>query len=350
MPLRAKRHDSRFERKRPVEHNGLSPYLALYLEAMAVQGAAPDTLKRRDSALRRFIAWCDERALQAPHSITKPILERYQKHLFYYRKSNGEPLSFNSQHVLLTPLKSWFRWLCQHNHLPYNPASELVLPRKLRHLPRAILSIEEVEQVLAVPDTRTPQGIRDRAILETLYSTGVRRMELCQLRVDEVDARRGLLFVREGKGGRDRYVPIGARAVIWLDKYRHEVRPLLLANAREPALFLTDYGSPFARGQLTQLTKHYLRAAGIDKPGSCHLFRHAMATHMLDNGADIRFIQALLGHARLDTTQIYTQVSLEKLKQVHAATHPAQWPVTAHQDALAQALDAEARDEDESAL
>ena len=311
------------ERSRQLDPNGIAPYLDAHLEWLAVKGYADDTINRRDVGLRRFIEWTDERALTQPQDITKPILERYQRHLYYYRKPDGKPLTLGTQHSLLAPVKTFFKWLTQENHLLYNPASELMLPKQPKRLPLDILSVDEVESVLAMPDHTTPSGLRDRAILETLYSTGLRRMELPALKIHDIDLHRAIVVVREGKGRRDRVIPIGERALAWVEKYVTESRPKLLLHQHEEALFLNDYGEPLPRDMLARKVKHYMKQAGVKKTGSCHLFRHAMATHMLDNGADTRFIQAMLGHADLATTQIYTHVSIEKLREIHAATHPA---------------------------
>jgi integrase/recombinase XerD len=167
----------------------------------------------------------------------------------------------------------------------------------------------------------SPQALRDRAIMETLYSTGLRRMELVRLRLGDVSLDGGTLAVRGGKGRRDRVVPLGLRAAASIQRYLSEVRPLLRSGLDRGELFLTDYGEPFRRNRLGDRMHRYVARAGL--PGACHVFRHACATHMLDNGADIRFIQAILGHADLSTTQIYTHVSIGKLREVHAATHPA---------------------------
>ena len=148
-------------------------------------------------------------------------------------------------------------------------------------------------------------------------------MELMNLEIYDVDKERETLLIREGKGKKDRMLPLGQRALYWVNRYALESRSLLLNDAYEKHLFLTDYGEPLLDIRLTNLVKRYLYHAKIEKQGSCHLFRHAMATHMLDNGADIRFIQAMLGHADLSTTEIYTHVSVEKLREIHRATHPA---------------------------
>lgn len=320
---RQKPSPTTIKRGADVAHTGFYPYLLRFIEWGAIRGLSDQTARSRERALIRFIAWCDDYGLDEPKELTKPILERYQKHLYYYRKRNGEPLSFGSQHALLAPLKAFFKWLAKENYLPSNPASELELPKQQRGLPKSILSIEEVERIFETVDTSTPYGIRDRAMLETLYSTGIRRMELVNLGLYDVDAGRKTLLVRQGKGRKDRLLPVGERALQWIERYRHEVRSQLVVTLNEPHLFLTDYGEPWAKNRLSEMVKKYFYHAQIDKPGACHLFRHAMATHMLENGADIRFIQAMLGHSDLSTTQIYTQVSIEKLREIHTATHPA---------------------------
>jgi integrase/recombinase XerD len=164
--------------------------------------------------------------------------------------------------------------------------------------------------------------VRDRAVLETLYSTGMRRMEICALALRDVDLEGGIAKVRQGKGQKDRMVPIGARAVAWIEKYLAEVRPALVASPAEPALFLTMYGAPFSKSHVTTAARAYKLLAGVEKKGACHIFRHTAATQMLENGADTRYVQALLGHEALQSTQIYTRVAIRKLKEVHTATHP----------------------------
>lgn len=327
----------RYRHKDVVEASGLFPYMQAFLEWTEVKGFSLDTKKRRQAALRRFIVWCNEREIHTPQEVTKPILERYQRYLYYYRKSDGQPLTFGSQHVMLTPLKTFFKWLTRENHILYNPASELELPQKPKRLPKTILQSEDIETILNQPDIDTVEGIRDRSMMETLYSTGIRRMELVKLTLYDVDTRRGTLMIREGKGKKDRLIPIGERALAWIEKYRTEARPALVMGNDDATLFLTDHGIAFRRGAVSGRIKRYIRQAGIEVEGSCHLFRHAMATHMLENGADIRFIQAMLGHSDLSTTEIYTRVSIDKLREIHAATHPAKLERQTHPDAAVDA-------------
>jgi integrase/recombinase XerD len=306
----------------PLASHPLTRYMHAHFEWMLTHGYSADTVRARRIALRRFIGWCAERELDDPAAITLPILERYQRHLFTYRKPDGKPLTLGSQHGCLAPLKTFFRWLTREHHIATNPASELVLPKQPKRLPRTLLSPADIAAILHEAEPATPAGLRDRAMLEVLYATGLRRMELPALARYDVDLGRQLVFVREGKGRKDRVVPLGARAAAWLDRYLAESRPQLLA-ADTDALFVTDYGEPISPAWLADKVKRYMAFAGIERPGATHLFRHACATHMLENGADIRFIQEMLGHAQLGTTEIYTHVAIDKLQQIHAATHPA---------------------------
>jgi integrase/recombinase XerD len=322
---------------RPVgdaaDPDGLVKWMRRYLEHLGIKGYTEQTRWNFERYIRDFIAWCEPRALTRPSEITKPILESYQRHLFYYRQKSGAPLSATSQRGKLSPLKGWFKWLTRQNVLPSNPASELELPRMARRLPRYVLTVDEVEAVMAQVDLGDPLGVRDRAVLETVYSTGMRRMELVNLKVDDLDAERGTVLVRSGKGRKDRLIPIGERASRWIHRYLDEARPHLVMPPDDRTLFLTRTGEAFNLCWLSNTVARYVDQANLGKRGACHLFRHTMATLMLENGCDIRFIQAMLGHAELSTTQIYTQVAIRVLKQMHAATHPANLPRSIRHDA-----------------
>jgi len=258
-----------------------------------------------------------------PQDVTKKVLEQYNRYLFNYRKVDGQPLSFSTQHSHLVPLKAFFKWLSQENYILYNPAADFQLPRVPKRLPKNILSVDEINTLLNHTSIFGDSGIRDRAIMETLYSTGIRRMELVGLRIQDFDEDESTLMVIGGKWQKDRVIPIGKRACLWLEKYLMEVRPKLVRDNDPGNIFLTDYGEAFLKNRISDLVKKYMNACGLNKRGSCHLFRHAMATHMLNNGADIRFIQVMLGHENLSSTEIYTHVAIIELKRVHAATHPA---------------------------
>ena len=306
----------------PNDPEGLYVWMKRYLEALRVKNYSERTVENREMYLSSFIEWCAARSLTRPQEITKPILDRYQRHLFHYRRPSGKPLTFSSQAQALTPVRSYFKWLTRSNVLLWNPASEIELPKQEKRLPKHVLTATEAELVLARPNVTDPIGLRDRAILETLYSTGIRRMEVINLLVYDLDAERGTLMVRQGKGKKDRMVPIGENAVVWIRKYLDEARPQLVMPPDSGTLFLTQEGDEISRERLTQLVREYVLAADTGKSGSCHLFRHTCATLMLEGGADIRYIQEMLGHVELSTTQIYTQVSIRRLKTVHSLTHP----------------------------
>jgi integrase/recombinase XerD len=306
----------------PRDATGLYAAMRRYLEHRATIGSTEQGLYGVERYLRDFIAWAHERAITHPQHVSRPVLERYQRWLHHYRKRDGAPLSVASQRGKLVPLRGWFKWLTRTGAIPANPAADLDLPRRIRRLPRSVLTAAEVEQVLGLADTGTPLGLRDRALMELLYATGMRRMEVAQLELGDIDAERCVVLIREGKGRKDRLLPLGERALYWVQQYLDRARPQLAWNLAEPTLLLSQEGRPMNAVWLSTVVAQYVERAELGKHGGCHLFRHSMATLMLENGADIRFIQAMLGHAELSTTQIYTQVAIRQLQQVHAATHP----------------------------
>jgi integrase/recombinase XerD len=302
----------------------LNTLLGQHLNALQVRGYSGYTVRNRFVHIRFFLRWCEERGITLPAQITASILQQYAQYTFEYRKKNGGPLTVASRHARLVPLRVWFRWMLRQGLITASLADEIELPRLGRPLPRNILSAQEVERVMSQPDVRTPIGLRDRAILELLYSTGIRRLELVRLKLHDLQLDRQLIFVREGKGKRDRYVPIGARAATWVRRYVLQARPAIASALAADTVFLSRYGGPLSRDHLTWIARRYIASAKLGKSGACHLFRHTMATLMHENGADIRCIQQMLGHADIKTTQIYTQVAIRTLQRVHAETHPAE--------------------------
>ncbi|MFC1852524.1 site-specific tyrosine recombinase XerC [candidate division CSSED10-310 bacterium] len=306
-----------------LRNDPLTTYIRKFLTWLEVAHYSPRTVLARRKQLVLFKNWCFERYIDTPFEVDRRTVEQYRRFLFYKRKKDGTPLAVGSQCTFLVGVRVFFSWLAKNNHILYNPTSELELPKLERMLPRSVLSVAEVDQIMDQPDVTTALGIRDRAILETLYSSGIRRLEIVNLGVNDVDLDKGVLFIRQGKGNRDRVVPIGSRSCSWIEKYLHEVRPYYLRDMDLKVLFLTVSGRSFHPDIVTRMIRDYVKQAGIDCGGACHLFRHSMATSMLENGADIRHIQLILGHASLNTTQIYTKVSILKLKEVHSKTHPA---------------------------
>ncbi len=282
------------------------------------------TLKSYRRGLKDFVQWCEDRDLQSPEGLMPQHLNSYRRGVFHYHNKKGEPLKHSSQMVFLTPVRSLFRWLTEQQFLAFNPAASMDMPRTRQTLPRNILTAKEVEVVIGEVDVTAPLGLRDRALLEVTYSTGLRRSELADLKVQDVNLSSGWVLVEQGKGGKDRRIPIGERACLWLQKYLYDQRPYLLGDKSYDAVFLYNNGKPMSADRIYRTIHGYIEQANIGKQGGSHMLRHAMATHMLEQGADIRFIQKMLGHEQLTSTQIYTRVQDNKLKEVHSQTHPAQ--------------------------
>ena len=226
-----------------------------WLESLRARNYSETTLEGRAFSLKFFMNWAAERDVTRAGEVTRPILEAYQRFLSRYeqpsRKKQADPatplrrLSWSTQRERLGALRDWFRWLTRQNVILHNPASEIELPRMEQRLPTEGLSRDEVARLLAIPDTGDPLGLRDRAMLELFYATGLRRAELCRLECPDLNAERGTLTVRRGKGKKDRVVPVGARAAAWVARYEREVRTRLLLDTRTPTLFLTGYGEAF---------------------------------------------------------------------------------------------------------
>jgi integrase/recombinase XerD len=304
----------------------MQAYVLQYVDYLKVKNHSTQGIAYRQRALEWFCAWLEERGVSRLNDVTRPMLERYARHLHYALNRSGKPLSVASQSNRLTAVRRFFRYLVQQNHLLYNPASELELPRPEYRLPKDVLTAGEVERVMTQPELATPEGLMHRAVLEVLYSTGVRRAELIALAVSDVNVGRGVVAVRQGKGRKDRFVPIGDRALLWVQKYLDDVRSQWAMPLSPTALFLDALGRRLNPYQISRAVQKYVIAADVGKTGRCHLFRHTMATLMLENGADIRYIQHILGHAKLSTTEIYTHVAIAKLKDVHTLTHPGKLP------------------------
>lgn len=294
-----------------------------YLVWMRVHNYARTTIACRDRYLGYFICFAGCRGIEEVEAVTFEMLRDYQHQLFAHRKRDGLPLSFGTQAQRLVPVAQFFSWLRRSGRIRTNPAADLTMPRPDRRLPEATLSAAEMAALLGQPDVARPLGLRDRAVLEVFYSCALRRAELIDLSVRDVDYDRGTIFVRCGKGAKDRYVPVGERALFWLRLYGELVRPGFVGERFLERLFLSSAGTPLCPDWLSRRVRRYLATAGIDKRGSCHLLRHTVATLMLEGGADIRYVAEMLGHARLETTQRYTRVSIDRLRSVHAATHPA---------------------------
>ena len=294
--------------------------LSLYAEALRVRHA-PRTVERYLADLRVFVEWLVLRGVELG-SLRPQDLFAYQSELFAMRKPKGGAYSISAQVGRLLAVKGFFRFLARRGYLLHDPSALLELPRLPCRLPRALLSREEVRRVLEAPDRRSPVGLRDRALLETLYATGVRVGELIRLGVEDVDTEERVLRVREGKGRKDRDLPLTRAASRAIEAYLVSGRPRLVGAAARPELFLSVAGFALKRASVGRLIRRWAGRARIRKRVTCHGFRHSLATHLLKAGTDIRHIQVLLGHRSLQTTERYTQVAVEDLRKVLERTHP----------------------------
>jgi integrase/recombinase XerD len=309
----------------PVETadpHSLTAHIGRHLAWLEARGYAVGGLWTRRADLQEFCSWCAEREVIRPPDLNRIVIDLFQRYISQRPKNDGDLLSATTQCKKLMTIAKYCKWLVRERLIAYDPAAELELPRSGIRLPKAVLTAGEAEDVLAVPDVSTVLGLRDRTILEVFYATGIRRSELIRLNLEHVEFNRGVLSIRHGKGDKDRFVPLGDRAAAWLRKYLAESRSQLIVHADERAVFLSSRGNRIADHYVTELVSKVIEESGIGKAGGCHLFRHTAATLMLEGGADIRFIQEMLGHASPKTTQVYTRVSLHKLKAVHGATHP----------------------------
>ncbi|MBN3064606.1 site-specific tyrosine recombinase XerC, partial [Pectobacterium aquaticum] len=237
----------------------LRQYTTAYLAHLSATNHSPRTVEGYGERLRPFVTWCEERGLTQAAQVSLAVLEAYQRHLHGYRKADGKPLAQGGQLNRLTAIRMLFRWLLQRHHILYNPAEQMTLPKAEKRLPAQILSEEETEAVMAAQDTGTLTGLRNRAVLEMLWSTGLRRSELAGLMLADVDVGRGVLVVRQGKGNKDRVVPVGLRALVWVQRYLDAVRPRLTTKHDSGYLFVTIWGKRLARSTLTILAGRAIR-------------------------------------------------------------------------------------------
>ncbi|TXI72901.1 MAG: site-specific tyrosine recombinase XerD [Dechloromonas sp.] len=283
---------------------------ALWLE----DGLAKATLDSYRTDLGRLAGWLAETQAEALRDARETTLTAFIAQLARQTRAS-------SQARYLSTLRRFYRWQVGRGHIAVDPTLKLANPSRPSRLPKT-MSEKQVEQLLAAPDLDTPLGLRDRAMLETLYATGLRVSELVGLRVHEVSLADGVLRAF-GKGSKERLVPLGQIAIDWLVRYLNEARSEILKEQHSDALFVTGRGGPMTRQAFWQLIKRYALLAGIaPEKLSPHVLRHAFATHLLNHGADLRVVQLLLGHADISTTQIYTHVARERLKTLHAQHHP----------------------------
>jgi integrase/recombinase XerD len=312
---------SRRRRSREDGERSFEELIDLYVAHLSAKGRAEGTAYHYRLRVEDLRRWLSSRGVFRVGHIDAEHLLAYQ---LYLSKRKGRTTRRRwkacSQRDALVIVSGFFSWLAKTRVIFPNPAEAIELPSVTAALPPRPLTHRQVERILGRIDLCDPLGLRDRAIIETLYSTGIRHGELRALDVDDVDATVGLLCIRHGKGGKGRIVPIGDRAVHWLERYLTEVRPRHLLCPDEKAMFLSVEGGRLCDERINER----LKRLGMKQHRRVHLFRHTVATVMLERGADLRYVQELLGHRQITTTTVYTRVSIDALKKVHQRTHPAE--------------------------
>lgn len=277
------------------------------------EGLSRNTLQSYRSDLAQFAEWLLKSTGRQLQQAEQADLEHYLGMRFRFAR----PRSISR---LVASLRRLYRFALREGRIGVDPSLQLVSPKLPRSLPKS-LSEDDVVALLNAPDTAQLLGMRDRSMLETLYATGLRVSELVNLKISEVSLDMGVVRVM-GKGNKERLVPLGEEALHWISRYLSEARPQLLEGRSSDSLYVTQRGSAMTRQAFWYLIKRYALLAGSTKSLSPHVLRHAFATHLLNHGADLRVVQMLLGHADISTTQIYTHVARERLKQLHAQHHP----------------------------
>lgn len=320
-----------------LDTSDLDGLKAAYLKHCLLRNLTPLSIRQVDQYLRIFLGYVKGHGVSDARHVDADIFEKYKAHLSTeYLTRKGVPLHQNTVEARLHHVQLWFAWLRKKGALFFDPIAVVRVPRTLKRLPKGVLRPDELRTVMEQPDLHNPIGYRDRTMMEVLYSTGARAAELLSLRLPDVDLVKKVIRIRNGKGGKDRFVPLSTPCCRFLRRYIDAVRPELIQGMRpagnnwlkkagtgEDFVFVSVYGGPFSRTWLGALMKRYLAKAGITRPMQpVHGFRHAVATHLLESGMDIRYVQVLLGHAIITSTQIYTHVERGTLHRLLKEYHP----------------------------
>lgn len=292
-----------------------------FYEYLKIRNYREHTIKSYKSGMLKFLEFIQSEELRSLDEITQEVIYDFQATLYHHEDEKGKAYAIKTQSAALTVVKSFFKYLYDSGRISYNPAATIKMPRQRHPLPY-VPTVEEISKLLASVDTTTPMGFRDRTIMEVLYGTGIRAQELCALCLYDVKLSGRELHIREGKGGKGRIVPLTEIAASYMREYLTAARPKLLQDGSVQEVFLSKNGKKLLKTDMTAMIKKYRDLAGIEGKLSPHSLRHACATHLLKNGCDIRYIQQLLGHASLSTTQVYTKVEISDLKAVHERCHP----------------------------
>jgi integrase/recombinase XerD len=291
------------------------------------RGQAEHTQRTYAALLRKFVGWAEKQGIKSWTAVELRHLMQFlqserERNLANQPKQSSRRLSSESVYLEIAALRSFYRFAETEKHVPENLAENLSLPRRWKRLPKA-LSSGEINKLVAEEKPETPQNLCDQAVLELAYSSGLRLAELRNIRLEQLQLEGGFINVI-GKGNKERVVPVGRKAVAALENYLQAGRPKLVTPRSPANVFLTKRGTPFAAVTLWLRIKQRVRRAGISRTVTPHMLRHSFATHLLENGADLRVIQELLGHASISSTEVYTHVTGQRLRDIHKRFHPRQ--------------------------
>lgn len=283
-----------------------------YLASLAANGWGEKTIARQKRMLAFFFSWVRKRRLN-PVQLNKEDLEHYAAHVF----SALSRFTYDTQLRYFKAAQAFFDYLQNAGVILTNPAAGIRFKTQTYRTPQAVLTVKEIQRIFNSMEAKTPKDLRNRALMELLYATGIRRHEAEAILIKDIDFKAETLIVRDSKNKTDRLIPVHPRALGWVSKY------IDVRCAKSKHLFLGQAGQPLPADTMHDIAIRAFKAAGIEHKAGCHILRHSIATHLLERGCDIRFIQLLLGHKKLSSTQIYTRVSIQKLKEIHRNTHPA---------------------------
>lgn len=293
-----------------------------FLADLTARAYSPRTLEGYRGTLRHLVDFLAQRKVHQIQDVTSQVLAEYQNRLVSVGGIDGRQLTPGSRAFRIGHVRCFFLFLVRRGIILTNPAHDMALPRCPRRPPTGILDLAAMKRLLLAPDISTPLGLRDRAIVELFYSTGVRVSELVGLDVFDIDLAGGELRVKRGKGGGSRQVPVGPAAVVWVGRYIKEARSRVVGHESQTALFLSQEGHRMSRRTISTMVATLAKRAQIKQRVTPHALRHAFATHMLRGRASLRHLQEMLGHKRLTTTQVYTRLDITDLKRVHRRCHP----------------------------
>ncbi len=293
-----------------------------YLGELKILNRSPLTIRNIRNALKQMVLFLESEGFADLDQLDSNSLTLYQEELTYRLTAKGKQLSVRTREKYLCSVRGFTTYLYEKDYLATDLSKIIKLPKQPKPLPKVILDTSEIKKILAAPNMQSNDGYRNRIILEILYDTGIRAAEMAAIKTRDLDLTNGYLTITSGKGSKDRVVPISSRVCKLINTYLLMVRPVMIQGKDKGYLVLNRWGSKMTPTAVWAIVKRCTELSGINKNVTTHTFRHTCATHMLKNGAPIRHIQELLGHESLESTQIYTKVTINDLKEIHAKYHP----------------------------